>query len=370
MTPENAVFFLPVDEISGVTRVNLGLAHYFQEQGIKCSFYWTDSFQNQCPSHIEGIVIEKMCKPIPRKRFGSNSLGFRHAQKKVASLLKSRLGMMEKTIIFPGYDISTAHLWRDFGTSNRVVFIVHSDDPFYYEALRGDCHNANYIVTVSKHLKERLEIEFPQLKDHITYISNGIQFDTSSYTKTSLSQGPLRILYAGRLEQEQKQIFDIPEIMYRLHKAGVGFHLDIAGEGPDQNVFQRMCKDRLISSNYTFHGRLTHKRILELMSDSHIYLSTSAYEGLSISLLEAVSKGCIPVISNIDSGNSEVVTDGITGFLIDVNDLASYTQALINLASNFDELKMLSISIRNQFEHSSFTSEKMGESYIKLLENE
>jgi glycosyltransferase involved in cell wall biosynthesis len=57
----------------------------------------------------------------------------------------------------------------------------------------------------------------------------------------------------------------------------------------------------------------------DLLTKADIYVSTSLYDGTSVSLLEAMASGCFPVVSDIPS-NREWIRDGENGFLVPVND--------------------------------------------------
>ena len=66
------------------------------------------------------------------------------------------------------------------------------------------------------------------------------------------------------------------------------------------------------------------------MKDFSIFFLPSRWEGLPLALLEAMSLGIPPVVSNID-GNAEVVQDGETGFLCPLDDVKCYVQKLLHL---------------------------------------
>src|SRR5438445_351006 len=51
--------------------------------------------------------------------------------------------------------------------------------------------------------------------------------------------GPLRLVFAGRFEQQQKGIFDLPEIDRALSAQGVVVEWTIAGAGPDELELKR-----------------------------------------------------------------------------------------------------------------------------------
>ncbi len=58
------------------------------------------------------------------------------------------------------------------------------------------------------------------------------------------------------------------------------------------------------------------ENLYNLLEKSHIYISSSIYDGTSVSLLEAMTFGLFPVVSDI-LGNREWILDGINGFLFD-----------------------------------------------------
>jgi glycosyltransferase involved in cell wall biosynthesis len=69
----------------------------------------------------------------------------------------------------------------------------------------------------------------------------------------------------------------------------------------------------------TFFGQLDKNEVNKILLRSKIYLNLSDHEGLSFSLLEAMSSGLPSIVSNIQ-GNNNVITDGIDGIVIDVKD--------------------------------------------------
>jgi glycosyltransferase involved in cell wall biosynthesis len=56
-----------------------------------------------------------------------------------------------------------------------------------------------------------------------------------------------------------------------------------------------------------------------LLAKADIYVSTSLYDGTSVSLLEAMGSGAFPVVTDIPS-NREWITDAENGFLVPTGD--------------------------------------------------
>jgi glycosyltransferase involved in cell wall biosynthesis len=66
---------------------------------------------------------------------------------------------------------------------------------------------------------------------------------------------------------------------------------------------------------------LTHEQVLDLFRQSRIYLGVSLSDGISTSLLEAMVCGTFPIQTNTSCAN-EWVTDGVTGLIIQANQLS------------------------------------------------
>lgn len=78
------------------------------------------------------------------------------------------------------------------------------------------------------------------------------------------------------------------------------------------------------------------------MLETHdVYFLCSDYEGLPLSLLEAMGAGLVPVVSDLASGISEVVNDH-NGIRVAVNDTEAYINAVLHLAANRQDMESMS----------------------------
>ena len=83
-------------------------------------------------------------------------------------------------------------------------------------------------------------------------------------------------------------------------------------------------------------GGLGHDRVLELLSESEIYIGHSLSDGISTSMLEAMAMGAIP-IQTCTSCADEWITDKKTGFIIAPNDVIAIRNAVLNIVEgSFD----------------------------------
>jgi len=107
----------------------------------------------------------------------------------------------------------------------------------------------------------------------------------------------------------------------------------IAGEGAERAQLEKEIYKLNLNSSVKFIGRVPHKDMPELLAQSHIYVSTSLYDGTSVSLLEGMASGCFPVVSDIPS-NREWIRDGENGFLFPVNDESTLGEKIISAIRN------------------------------------
>lgn len=89
----------------------------------------------------------------------------------------------------------------------------------------------------------------------------------------------------------------------------------IAGDGPEKAPLEKEAENLGVASSVRFLGRLSHDKMPQFLGQSDIYVSTSLYDGTSVSLLEAMATGAFPVVTDIQA-NQEWIKDGENGFLI------------------------------------------------------
>ncbi len=138
------------------------------------------------------------------------------------------------------------------------------------------------------------------------------------------------IIYLGRLH-ESKGLNDIIESCRMLGTQGFKFRFSCYGAGPDQERFVAAMKE-MLGDNFHFGGVVSGEEKVRALSSADIFLMPSKFEGLPLSLLEAMAAGCIPIVSNRGS-MTLVVDDGRNGFLVEPGDLTQIVGKLKFLLS-------------------------------------
>jgi glycosyltransferase involved in cell wall biosynthesis len=178
------------------------------------------------------------------------------------------------------------------------------------------CRSANYINCVSEAQKRELErLGFADEK--ISTIPMGIDegfLEAGKKRKMALNKRPFTILSNRNL----LPIYNVSSLI-RAIPIILGEETDvrflIAGDGSERGRLEKEVNDLSITEYVEFLGRVSHDKMPNLLARSDIYVSTSYYDGTSVSLLEALASGAFPVVTDIPS-NREWIADGDNGFLV------------------------------------------------------
>ncbi len=112
----------------------------------------------------------------------------------------------------------------------------------------------------------------------------------------------------------------------------------IIGDGEEKPEIERLVTKNNLK-NILLLGYKSN--IDEYLSASDIYLSTSLWEGMPYSLIEASANGIPTVASNV-TGNNEVVTNGKNGYLFSVNNPDDAVDKILRIKNSISEQKLLS----------------------------
>jgi glycosyltransferase involved in cell wall biosynthesis len=83
----------------------------------------------------------------------------------------------------------------------------------------------------------------------------------------------------------------------------------IAGEGAEKENLEKEVNQLGVTSFVQFLGRVPHGKMANLLAQADVYVSTSLYDGTSVSLLEAMGAGALPIVTDIPA-NREWITNG------------------------------------------------------------
>jgi len=162
--------------------------------------------------------------------------------------------------------------------------IVQTDDQPVYMMLASYAPFLDATVGVSQYSCDVLGSYPPLASKPIYYQPYGIPFSENGRNPSPGSDQPIRIAYVGRLVREQKRIHVFPQILRLLMNSGRPFIWRIVGEGPQLARLRKNLQTNSQRQLISFEGQVPYSRIPELLLSSDVFLLTSDYEGLPLSL--------------------------------------------------------------------------------------
>lgn len=174
------------------------------------------------------------------------------------------------------------------------------------------------------------------------------------------------IFYAARL-CGQKRPRMLAAVLAELKKQGVAFRAWVAGDGPERSVLEADIEAAGLQSHVRLLGELDADEVRALYSAADVFFLPSEWEGIALSIYEAMASG-LPVVAADVGGQRELVT-AETGFLIAraPGELAEYVRCLRMLLENPGLRKTLGARARARIE-AEFTLDRMGDRMDALLQ--
>lgn len=143
------------------------------------------------------------------------------------------------------------------------------------------------------------------------------------------------ILFFGRIENNPKRVFLLPEILKEVRKKDSQTKMIIIGSGNDKNQLVAQFKSMNLDDCVKFYEHLNHdKRLVEIINCADISVVCSSFEGICMSAIESLSCA-VPVIATNVGSIKDYLKDGYNGFLVDKHDDSAIISEFSNKISKF-----------------------------------
>jgi Glycosyl transferases group 1 len=109
--------------------------------------------------------------------------------------------------------------------------------------------------------------------------------------------------------------------------------------------------------------------VLKLLDKADVLVMTSDFEGLLVILLEAMSHGCVPVVTKTESGMDELIKHHENGFLLPVGDVERFVDVLAKLSLDPALLSRLRRAAFERIRSGGFTLQRAASDYRSLFES-
>jgi len=312
------------DSIGGASIHVRDLAQYFNEQGnhVCVLVGGNGTFITHLEERgIPYISIPNMVRPISPVK---DILAYREIRKTLLGLKpdivtthSSKAGVLgrlaARSLGIPV--IFTAHGWAfTEGVSKTKRFL-------YKHIERSMSRFSDKIITVSEYDRQLALQEKVAPEEKLVTIHNGMP-DISPELYADPGKEPPRIIMVARFAPPKDHATLLKALSELKH---LSWDLELVGDGPLLEETKKLASDLGIAKRVNFTGATND--VPERLSKSQIFVLSTNWEGLPLTIIEAMRAG-LPVITSNVGGCSETVEDQVNGFLVPRNSVENLKDKL------------------------------------------
>lgn len=354
--------------VGGFLEVTGGIETYTRSLiGALLQMHEVDSLEVLALNDSRGLDATGLERRVRYQGFERNKLGF--AVRAVAAARNADVVIaihINFATLFP--------VMRLFGSGRRIV-VVHGIE--VWQRLSGarlqGAMAADAILPVSDFTREQLVSFNPELRDKQFAILSGT-FDPEYARETKFFSREDLGLPAGKMilvvtRLRDTELYKNVDMVVRGMPSVVARHPDaclvIVGEGEDKRRLEEIARDRDVTNNVIFTGRVSAEKLPSYYKNCDVFVLPSTKEGLGIVYLEAMqfAKPCIGVTAG---AAKEVIAHEETGILINADDPVQLPEAINRL---FDEpalMQRMGAAGRERLLN-RFSPERFGERVREIL---
>ncbi|WP_416995954.1 glycosyltransferase [Alistipes putredinis] len=339
----------------GAERVASSLASWLADKGYKVGLFAMSSLPRFYPLETKVCYIE----------YGNRSRGFRGKLERVVFARKAVEAFKPDVIVSFSYYNAIASIIGTLGNSDIKHVVSERNDP---AALRGFIPNLVRRLTYKK-----ADWFIFQTDDAQNFFSDRIKKRSSVILNPLAGNLPRpydglrekRIVNFCRLEPQKNLplLIDAFEMFEKSHR---GWTLDIYGDGSQRGQLEEYLDAKeLQESVNVFHSASdVHEKVL----GAGMFVSSSKYEGLSNSMLEAMALGLPTICTDCPCGGPRtVIENGENGLLVPEGNARSLAEAMSSVADDYElsfRLSMEARKIRERLE-----SEQIFSQWAEVISN-
>ncbi|WP_379923344.1 glycosyltransferase [Erythrobacter sp. R86502] len=153
---------------------------------------------------------------------------------------------------------------------------------------------------------------------------------------------PSAVLSVGAISRQKNYdlLIDVAAALKSIQHPRSSFRFLVAGGGPDLEQMRARTQQRGLDDIVEFLGERSD--VPHLMANSDIYLNVSLFEGMPLTLLEAMASG-LPIVATDVPGNRELVEEGFNGLMVPLGNAAAIAEKIMRMVEDSNLYQRLSI---------------------------
>lgn len=213
----------------------------------------------------------------------------------------------------------------------RVALICHSNHSSYYKFIYRYDTVVDLVVYPNKAGLVYCSKNHKKHKANYLYIPHFVEGDACE--NKNKKSDPVVLIYFGRIEQEQKCIFELVRIGVQLKKIGLSFRLDIYGNGSAELSLREAIIEAGLDQEINVNSALPWDELKPIVAEAHFSILTSAYEGFCYSAAESMMLG-VPLACYENSAITDYVLDGKNAIMVPWGDADLIANKIAEVVKN------------------------------------
>lgn len=291
---------------------------------------------------IVSVVQGYLDGGLPEACDGFEYLGTGVGSSKLGKSIAFARALARYERVMPSYDIVHLHISARGSYKRKSIMarmarkagkyvILHDHDGEFEKAFEegGDAYRRDVRKTFG--IADRVVVLSEEWRDYfaenvcdsekIVVVHNGVKVPAEPCSPWSQQD----ILFLGRLDANKS-----PDVLLRASRQVLerfpGTKVVFGGDGEVEKN-KALAEELGIANHCEFHGWVSGAEREGLFARAAVYCLPSKNEGLPMSVLEAMARG-IPTVATPVGGVPQVIEDGVSGFLVDVDDVDALSDRL------------------------------------------
>lgn len=199
---------------------------------------------------------------------------------------------------------------------------------------------SDILMLPSNNVKLFLDKYYKKTKSRIEYISNGVDIEFNKVREKKIfgEKGFLKIVFIGSPFSMEKGFSFLKKSLEQIKKR---VELYIVDKKRNSSIIS--IENKFI--DVIFLNKMPTLELADFIKDKDVFISASNYETFSLTSVECMAAGVIPLLTK-ETGASELIEEGVNGFLFYFGDNEKLTEILSELSENIELRKNISWEAR------------------------
>ncbi len=322
--------------------------------------FWFDELKNQYGLTMHEINFSRNpLKPANIKAYKQlkklqqdNKYDLIYCQQPVGGMMGRLLAKKFKIPVI--YTAHGFHFFKGCSVVNKLV---------YKPVEKWLAKYTDILITINQEDYENAK----KMKAKKVFKINGIGMSFNKYQETNESKSEIR--QSLNIKDDEFVVVTIAEFIKRknyktmlaaikeLKAKGINIKYVICGRGEEEQSIKKQIEELGIEDNVLLLG--FRKDINRILIASDIFMLASFQEGLTLSVIEAMSFGLPCVVSNV-RGNRDLIVDGKGGFVVEPDDADGFSDKIAQILENkemYNQFKEFNIEQSEQYTIESVKAE-------------